>query len=121
MWFQGQESGDLKLLLETHHSEFVPVVFVQSRTEADRYRSLLEAVNIPAIVEESGDGGLLALQVGGAIPLLVPEHLLDDASDIVAAIQASPDAEYDDDFDDDEDEDEDDYDDEDEDEEDDFD
>ena len=120
MWFQGQESGDLKLPLETHHSEFVPVVFVQSWTEADRYRSLLEAVNIPAIVEEPGDSGSPALQVGGAIPLLVPEHLLDDASDVVAAVQASPDAEYDDDFDDDDDEDDDDDDEEDEDEEDDF-
>lgn len=77
------------------------MLFARDRGEADHYRSLLEAVNIPTAAEGSGDDVTVALDAGRAIPLLVPECLLNEASDIIVGAQASPSADFDDDFDDD--------------------
>lgn len=78
---------------EDDESNFVPVVFVLSPDEAERFRQLLDDHDIPAVVatdneiadsEDSGSrlGPLAGKAQGTAV--LVPAVLLDDAGRVIA-------------------------------------
>ena len=78
---------------EEDFEDFVPAVFARSAEEAEEYREILNDHDIPAIV---GDDGLIGDKPGGrqkppapkgmtrGVPVLVPEVLLDEASEVIA-------------------------------------
>jgi hypothetical protein len=79
---------------EGEFADFVPAVFARSTTEAEEYRELLNDHDIPAIVE-TGEEDLPFRaaraapvpprpSVSRGVPILVPEALLDEASEILA-------------------------------------
>jgi hypothetical protein len=106
MWLDRDESADGELFAESPRTEFVPVMFARDRADAEWYRGLLETAGIPALVECCGGETELRLAVGGSVPLRVPEHLHDGASEMVAAAEKELLADFDDDLEDDEDDDE---------------
>lgn len=72
---------------EEEQSEFVPVIFARSREDAERYRDLLEDHNIPAVVGTDADEEDALPSRSGithGVDVLVPEALLDEASEIIA-------------------------------------
>lgn len=72
------------LLSKTVFNEFVPVAFADNITEAEVYRALLEYRDIPTIIEDRfADEPELPVITRG-LPVLVPNEMLDDASDILA-------------------------------------
>jgi len=93
-----EETVPSDLLWESPHREFVPVVFARDRSEAELYRSILEWVAIPTLIEDVRDASRLSWAVRGAVPVLVPEHLHDTASDLIAKLEGDPEAEFDDDY-----------------------
>lgn len=108
MWLDCEESADGEFLLEGSCSAFVPVVFAEDLSDAERYRGLLETVSIPAVIELPGDDAPPRLSIGGAVPVRVPEDLHDAASEVVAAAQREVEelrGDFDDDFDDEDDDD----------------
>ncbi len=74
------------------YTDFVPVVFARSPEEAERYQELLSDHDIPAMTDGDGDeDGDVASSAnsrsGGmsrGVPVMVPEVLLDEASEIIA-------------------------------------
>lgn len=70
--------------------EFVPAVFARNAEDAEEYRELLEDHDIPAIIgideEEEESLGRAGRRRGlsHGVPVLVPEALLDEASEIIA-------------------------------------
>jgi hypothetical protein len=90
-------------------TDFVPVTYASTPTEAEWLRSFLEGEEIPAVVEaESSAGGRASM--GRGIPVLVPDNRLEEAADVIAShLQAEASAkkeedEEEDDLDEDEDE-----------------
>ncbi len=71
------------------------MIFAADWSEADGYRVLLETANIPALIKASGDDAMLDLTAGGAVPVLVPEQLHDEASEIIAGVEASTQTDFD--------------------------
>ena len=78
-------------------AEFVPAVVARSFEEAERYRDLLDDHDIPAIlgtdeeVDQMGDEDRRLARRRGithGIPVLVPETLLDEASEIISDREA---------------------------------
>ncbi|MCK4276981.1 MAG: hypothetical protein KAX78_10735 [Phycisphaerae bacterium] len=69
-------------------SDFVPVVYARSLDDAEQYRSLLEDHDIPAMVgtdEKLDDEAKRAeLPRRRGVPVMVPEVLLDEASEVIA-------------------------------------
>jgi hypothetical protein len=107
---QNEDSFELD---ESGRSEYVPAVFARSMEEAEKYRELLDDHDIPAIIgadepeEESRKRRQRGISRG--LPVLVPEALLDEASEVIAerAEQADEfEADTDDDLEDDDDEEE---------------
>ena len=70
------------------HGDYVPVLFVRMPAEADEYVELLNDHDIPAVVAdrdaEEGKPFVVPQSPGRGIPVLVPENLLDDASEVIA-------------------------------------
>jgi hypothetical protein len=70
------------------HDDFVPAVFARSMEEAEDYRQLLDDHDIPAIIgaeEEPSRPSLRSLRgVTRGLPVLVPEAMLDEASEVIA-------------------------------------
>lgn len=71
------------------HSNFVPVVLARNEEEAMEYQELLGDHDIFATFTMSGnDGGInadaLRSQMSRGIPVMVPDVLLDEASEIIA-------------------------------------
>ncbi len=97
-----EQFGERELLSESHFHQFVPVVFADSAAEAERYRSLLENRDIPVVLQET----LPTSEQSGPriwdVPVLVPDELLNDASEIISSSAAPDDDDngYDDDDDD---------------------
>lgn len=97
-------------------SDFVPAVLARSTEEAEAYRALLDDHDIPAIVAtddelgEPADAQQRVARKGGmtqGVPVMVPEVLLDEASEIIADREDDEEFRVDEDvYDDDEDEDE---------------
>ncbi len=69
---------------------FVSAVFARTSEEAERYRDLLEDHDIPAIIDASGGKGDDEDAAGGVgkmrrgFSVMVPETLLDEATEIIA-------------------------------------
>ncbi|MHC4294464.1 MAG: hypothetical protein ACYSTL_02640 [Planctomycetota bacterium] len=72
------------------YADFVPVVVVHSPEEAEEYRELLSDHDIPAVVDDgesvSGNETRAGQKrtVSRGVSVLVPEVLLDEASEIIA-------------------------------------
>jgi hypothetical protein len=73
--------------MEPEYDDFVPAVFARNRAEADRYREILEDHDIP--VELGDRDGTSASGRGRAhgLPVLVPDPLLEEASEIIADLE----------------------------------
>jgi hypothetical protein len=95
-----EQFGERELLSESGFHQFVPVVFADSPMEAERYRSLLENRDIPVVLQEALPTSDRSSSGIWDVPVLVPDELLNDASEIISS-SAAPDD--DDDYDDDDD------------------
>ena len=73
---------DHELLSQPTFKEFVPVVFANGRMQAHAYKTLLETQNIPALVEEQQPESLAA-PASQAVAVLVPDEMLEQASEII--------------------------------------
>ena len=65
----------------------MPAVVARSVEEADRYRELLDDHDIPAILatdDELAHVGAGRSAITRGVPILVPEAMLDEASEIIA-------------------------------------
>jgi hypothetical protein len=76
------DSGD-------EHLEFVPAVFARSMEEAEEYRQLLDDHDIPSIIGADEEEPPPAPRCGvgsmtRGLPVLVPEAMLDEASEVIA-------------------------------------
>lgn len=80
-------------LPEEEHGEFVPVVYARLEEDVERYCQLLEDHGIPARVGDEeeiedeldeAEGELRRSTVSHGVPILVPEEMLDDASEVIA-------------------------------------
>lgn len=75
---------------EEEFADFVPAVFARSVAEAEEYRELLNDHDIPAIVGAADaikeEDAKVAVRSGmtRGVPVLVPEVLLDEASEVIA-------------------------------------
>jgi len=73
---------------EDGSEEFVSAVVARSPEEAQRYRDLLEDHGIPALIEAENEGAgaepPVPRSLRQGIPVLVPEALLDEASEVIA-------------------------------------
>lgn len=93
--------------------ELVPVVYGRDEDEAEEYRQLLEdheieaTVGFDALAETPEDTDDRAISRG--IPVLVPDSLLDEASEIIADREDTEDFEVEDEFEEDEEEEEDEF------------
>lgn len=74
---------------EQPDTSLVPVIYARNLTEAEFYKGLLTSNDIPAILEDaSGEViGLPESVVGRGVPVLVPNAMLDEASEIIAEHQ----------------------------------
>ena len=65
---------------------YVPAIYARNLVEAEFYKSLLVARDIPAIIEDAASEsvGIPASIVGQGVPVLVPDVMLDEASEILA-------------------------------------
>lgn len=65
---------------------YVPVIYARNITEAEFYKGLLETNDIPAIIEDAASEvlGIPESIVGKGVPVLVPDGMLDEASEILA-------------------------------------
>ena len=79
--------GEPELGVDTHHSEFVPVLFAGNIEEARQYKSLLDGHNIPVLLESERGEDKIYGAFAKAIPVLVPDRMHDHATDLVAEIE----------------------------------
>jgi hypothetical protein len=84
-----QDSEYLALEMEALHTEFVPVLFAGDLEEARAYKRLLESVHIPVLLESERGTDKIYSVFATAIPVLVPEHMHDRASELVGRAQES--------------------------------
>jgi hypothetical protein len=100
---------------EDEYGEFVPAVLARSSEDAEKYRELLEDHDIPVVLsddeEKPAEGDETPTRrrrgMSRGITVMVPDALLDEASEIIADREDTEEFEQDDeDFDDDEDDDE---------------
>lgn len=82
---QDDESFDLA---PGGREDYVPVVVAKTMDQAEKYRDLLDEHDIPAITdpdyEEESAGKARRGRITRGVPVLVPEALLDEASEIIA-------------------------------------
>jgi hypothetical protein len=84
------QDGESFDLADGGRTGFVPAVFARSLEEAEKYRELLDDHDIPAIVgsdqddEEGVEKKLRGRGMTRGVPVLVPEVLLDEASEVIA-------------------------------------
>jgi hypothetical protein len=66
--------------------DMVPVVYARNVTEAELYKQLLTTNDIPAVIEDDAGEtiGMPASIVGQGVPILVPDEMLSEASEIIA-------------------------------------
>ncbi|HUW81953.1 MAG TPA: DUF2007 domain-containing protein [Phycisphaerae bacterium] len=86
-----EQFDERELLSESCFHQFVPVVFADSPIEAEHYRSLLEDRNIPAIVQEALPTCSQSASSVWDVPVLVPDELLNDASEVISSTAAPDD------------------------------
>ncbi|GAH74147.1 unnamed protein product [marine sediment metagenome] len=108
----GEELG----LPEHEYKEFVAVVFSRNAEEAERYCELLEDHDIPALVGNEDAGAKAEVgneprcgQITRGVPVLVPDALLDEASEVIADRESLEEFEIDHDVDEEDEEEEDEF------------
>ena len=78
---------------EEEHAEFVPAAFARTRAEAEQYQELLNDHDIPAVIgtgredtDEKPETTDLPRrrEMTHGVPVLVPDVLLDEASEVIA-------------------------------------
>jgi len=109
MALRGEDSSERELVLDGAPPGLVPVVFARTRSEADRYRALLEAAGVWPRVDPSCDDEIVAeeVQIGSPVyTVSVAASLHDRASEVIADAEAA--SFEDDEFEEEEEEDEDD-------------
>jgi hypothetical protein len=104
------DDDDLDVFGNDEYGEFVPAVFARSRESADKYREVLEDHDIPVVLsdergDEDTDDELAPPRPGmtNGVAVMVPDALLDEASEIIANREETEDFEEDEEFDDEED------------------
>lgn len=92
-------------LFDETGDELVPAVYARSLDEAEEFQQLLEDHDIEASVGSEDETPEVSERLGRGVPVLVPEALLDEASEIIADHEDSDEfsTEDDEDFEDDED------------------
>ena len=66
-------------------SEYVPVIFAHSTDDAEAIKDTLEDCGIPTLIDLDGGTGLWVL--ARRVPVLVPEEMQEEASEVVAQIE----------------------------------
>ena len=70
------------------YEDFVPAVYARSRDDAERYREILEDPDTPVgMGDEDEKGKARRKGMARGTPILVPEPLLDEASEIIADLE----------------------------------
>jgi hypothetical protein len=99
------DDDDLDAFGNDEYGEFVPAVFARSRDSADKYREVLEDHDIPVVLsdERETEGDELTPPRRGmtnGVAVMVPDALLDEASEIIANREETEEFEEDDELDD---------------------
>jgi hypothetical protein len=91
------------------YDEFVPAAFARSAEDAEKFRELLEDHDIPVVLSNETEEAAFAAKPGmtRGVAVMVPDALLDEASEVIAAREDTSDFEEIEEFDDQEDDDED--------------
>lgn len=91
------------------YDEFVPAAFARSAEDAEKFRELLEDHDIPVVLSNETEEATFAAKPGmtRGVAVMVPDALLDEASEVIAAREDTSDFEELEEFDDQEDDDED--------------
>lgn len=71
-------------LFEDRGDELVPALYARSLDEAEEFQQLLEDHGIEAVVGSEDESSEAAGRMGRGVPVLVPDALLDEASEIIA-------------------------------------
>lgn len=64
--------------------DFLPVVYVQNWADAQRYKDFLADHDIPALIGTGEEKNLPGVEEAPGIPVLVPDEMMDQASQVVA-------------------------------------
>mgnify|MGYP006294369333 CR=1 FL=1 len=84
------DDEDIQDVEHEENVEFVTSIVARSPAEAEEYCELLQDHDIPTVIgapdedEQLADGGTRGKQITHGVPVLVPETLLDEASEIIA-------------------------------------
>jgi len=77
--------GDV--LSDQERSGFVPVGFAETPHEAERWKMMLEAHEIPALIEGQRGRSTEMPRLSRSVPVLVPDDCLDEASSLVKRME----------------------------------
>ncbi len=72
-------------------AELVPVLFADTRDEAEQCRALLEQCGVPAVIESDGLGSTDVVFSSGSAGVLVPAELFDQATEVLASLDEEED------------------------------
>ncbi|MFP4053153.1 MAG: hypothetical protein ACLFV7_04740 [Phycisphaerae bacterium] len=105
---------DFDAMDEKEYGEFVPAVFARNEEDAEKYREILEDHDIPVVLsDETGpqdpdeeEPAVPRRNMTRGVAVMVPDALLDEASEIIADREDTEEFEEDDELFDDEEEDE---------------
>lgn len=75
---------DTEDLFEGRGDEMVPALYARSLDEAEEFQQLLEDHGIEAVVGTEDEPSDASGRMGRGVPVLVPDALLDEASEIIA-------------------------------------
>lgn len=70
-------------------TELVLVAHANNLSEAELYKTELQARGIPAILEGEGAGVAGIPDVGAGVPVLVPEGMADEAAELIAELEST--------------------------------
>ena len=86
-------------------SGLVAVAFADTAEDAEHYCSALDHMDVPALIGCQDQAGVARARAASGMPVLVPEHLQDRASEILACLEATASDDWDDEDEDEEEED----------------
>ena len=98
------DDDDLDVFGNDEFGEFVPAVFARSRDSAEKYREVLEDHDIPVVLSDEREDPSDELApprrgITNGVAVMVPDALLDEASEIIANREETDEFEEDDEFD----------------------
>ncbi len=89
MYTRNDDVDRVDWMMEEAHREYVPVIFARDRAEAEDYRSMLEARDIPARIEPPKGGATTSAVLDGAVPVFVADGWHDQATGLLAVAERS--------------------------------